>query len=93
MADYFTKPLQGALFIKMRDSIKNVNPQCLLGYASEDCRSVLDVTDTETHGANGGWIMVESKKEKQTAERAVSRVSADKNGSMSCVTGQQKSNV
>ena len=44
MADYFTKPLQGATFSKMRDAIMNSNPQCL-NYAHEDCRSVLNVSD------------------------------------------------
>jgi hypothetical protein len=29
MADYFTKPLQGTAFSKMRDAIMNSNPQCL----------------------------------------------------------------
>ena len=29
MADFFTMPLQGALFLKMRNEIMNVNPQCL----------------------------------------------------------------
>jgi hypothetical protein len=39
MADFFTKPLQGVLFLKLRNEIMNVNPQCI-DYGSEDCRSV-----------------------------------------------------
>jgi hypothetical protein len=43
MADFFTKPLQGALFNRMRgDVIMNANPQCI-DYAYEDCRSVLNM--------------------------------------------------
>ena len=37
VADFFKKPLQGALFVKMRNEIMNVNP--LINYGSEDCRS------------------------------------------------------
>ena len=41
-ADYFTKPLQGALFQKMRNFIMNVDPAT---DRSWDHRSVLDLTD------------------------------------------------
>jgi hypothetical protein len=42
-ADYFTKPLQGALFQKFRDQIMNINP---IATGSQDCRSVLRKPDT-----------------------------------------------
>jgi hypothetical protein len=46
MVDFFTKPLQGALFLKMRNQIMNANP--LIDYRSEDCRSVLNLKCLET---------------------------------------------
>jgi hypothetical protein len=42
VADYFTKPLQGALFTKLRNIIMNINPDHL-DYSLEDCRSVLNL--------------------------------------------------
>ena len=92
MADFFTKPLQGGLFIKMRDGIMNLNPQCV-SYANEDCRSVLNVVDghdnmIETSGTGNDWLAVKSKRTK-TNERMRSRVSAGKNGSVSRVNGQR----
>ena len=67
----------------MWDGIMNVNPQCL-DYADEDSRSVLNGQGamTETYGTDIGWMEVESKKVKKV-ERMKSRVSADKNGSVS----------
>ena len=71
-ADFFTKPLQGALFVKMRNKIMNVNP--LIDYGSEDCRSVLNLvsgdtveTDkgTDKHVMDDVWITVESKQERK----------------------------
>jgi hypothetical protein len=62
IADYFTKPLQGALFLKMRNEIMNVNPDHI-DYALEDCRSVLNMADgtsyemTNGHfDSDGGWV-------------------------------------
>ncbi len=92
MADFFTKPLQGSMFTKMRDGIMNVNPQCM-NYAYEDCRSVLNVAEGhykfgETSGTDNGWITVISKRAKQ-AKRLESRVSAGKNGNVSRMNGQR----
>jgi Reverse transcriptase (RNA-dependent DNA polymerase) len=42
VADYFTKPLQGALFRKMRNLIMNIDPAAASRW---DHRSVLDLTD------------------------------------------------
>ena len=63
-ADYFTKPLQGALFKKFRDQIMNLNPMTT---GSQDCRSVLrkpnmqDCLDLQhaddIHGTDKGWTM------------------------------------
>ena len=67
MADYFTKPLQGALFTKMRDEIMNVNPDHY-DYALEDCRSVLNINDGSSElddGQAGSWVTVMSKKTKR----------------------------
>ena len=62
IADYFTKPLQGALFLKLRNEIMNVNPGHT-DYALEDCRSVLNMADGTgyemTNGhfeSDGGWV-------------------------------------
>jgi hypothetical protein len=93
MADYFTKPLQGGMFTKMRDAIMNSNPQCLT-YAHEDCRSVLNVTDgqsgaSQTPGTDDGWITVLSKKKDIEAKRAMPRVSAGMKESVSCTNGQR----
>jgi len=42
VADYFTKPLQGALFKKFRDIIMNIDP---VMKSSQDRRSVLGIAD------------------------------------------------
>ena len=77
VADFFTKPLQGSQFIKLKDGIMNANPRCL-DYSLEDCRSVLNIAatnggQTECTGTDTGWIIVESKKAKQ-AKRIMSRM-------------------
>ena len=67
MADYFTKPLQGALFVKMRNEIMNVNPDDP-DYGLEDYRSVLnmtDWTDGQDDGQTEGWTIVGPKKTKR----------------------------
>ena len=46
VADFFTKPLQGSQFVKLRNAIMNLNPLCH-DYTSEDCRSVLNIIATE----------------------------------------------
>ncbi|KAI2491042.1 Reverse transcriptase (RNA-dependent DNA polymerase) [Fragilaria crotonensis] len=63
IADYFTKPLQGALFLKMRNEIMNINPDHV-NYALEDCRSVLNMADGNSYGmtnghfeSDGGWVI------------------------------------
>ena len=40
LADFFTKPLQGSLFLKFRDMIMNVDPS---GQNHPDHRSVLEI--------------------------------------------------
>ena len=61
MADYFTKPLQGALFRKLRDWIMGVAPidlpapRALPGKAS-DPRSVLRVRDPNTYYNDGQTV-------------------------------------
>ncbi|KAI2500335.1 Reverse transcriptase (RNA-dependent DNA polymerase) [Fragilaria crotonensis] len=66
IADYFTKPLQGTLFTKLRNEIMNVNPDHV-DYALEDCRSVLNLADgtswptTNVHVASDGWVMEKAK--------------------------------
>ena len=51
IADFFTKPLQGALFVKMRNAIMNVNP--LIDYGLEDCRIVLNLVSEDTVEMDG----------------------------------------
>ena len=51
MADFFTKPLQGAFFLKMRNEIMNLSPQ--IDYGSEDCRSVLNLISGNTVETDG----------------------------------------
>jgi hypothetical protein len=93
MADFFTKPLQGTSFTRMRDMIMNANPQCL-DYAHEDCRSVLnmnhgDSDEITTPGTDDGWITVKSKKKKDKTERTMSRVNAGKNESILYTNGMR----
>ena len=69
VADFFTKPLQGSQFTKLRNEIMNVNPHCL-DYSLEDCRSVLNIATTgggqaKDMGTENGWITVDSKKIKR----------------------------
>jgi hypothetical protein len=71
VADFFTKPLQGSQFIKLRDQIMNANPGCQ-DYTSKDCRSVLNLvaTDegqTESIVNDSEWTVVESKQDKRLA--------------------------
>jgi hypothetical protein len=61
----------------MRDKIMNVNPRCL-AYATEDCRSVLNIATTDDKQIDGagtetGWITVESKKVKRQAKQAMEK--------------------
>ena len=57
LADYFTKPLQGAQFKAFRDRIMNTNPRDAVG---EDYRSVLNIVEGE-HTTDGGWKRVQVK--------------------------------
>ena len=67
-ADYFTKPLQGALFKKFHEQIMNLNP---MATGSQDCRSVLRKPDTQDcqdlqhaddlHGTVEGWTVVHTR--------------------------------
>jgi Reverse transcriptase (RNA-dependent DNA polymerase) len=80
LADYFTKPLQGALFRKLRDELMNLDP----GYVSAlDRRSVLgihlgldevlaenQVTDSGEILDTGDWIKITHAK-RQRSSRAV----------------------
>ena len=73
VADFFSKPLQGSQFIKLRDQIMNINPSCQ-DYTSKDCRSVLnlvatDEDQTESIVNNSEWTVVESKQIKRLASR------------------------
>ena len=51
VGDFFTKPLQGAQFIKFRNEIMNVNPAIDDTAGLQDCRSVLNsiVTGVAVH--------------------------------------------
>jgi murein tripeptide amidase MpaA len=72
IADFFTKPLQGALFQKFRDQIMNINP---LPNGPQDCRSVLGKTDARvtpdanTDGEDDGWTVVRNKRKNQGLSR------------------------
>ena len=57
LADYFTKPLQGAQFRIFRDWIMNVNPD---EGPNQDYRSVLNIAEAEPW-SDGGWTKVASK--------------------------------
>jgi hypothetical protein len=69
VADFFTKPLQGALFYKMRDYIMNIDP--ISPYHSDN-GSVLEQDLTTGHGTGmdgsvrndieAGWILVKKRK-------------------------------
>jgi hypothetical protein len=101
MADFFTKPLQGALFKKMRDQIMNSNP--MIDYGSEDCRSVLNLISGDTVTAYGTvgtdintmsqstddvWITVESKRERK-AKRLESCLNTGKTRNVSRTNGKE----
>ena len=77
VADFFTKPLQGSQFVKLRNAMMNINPLCQ-DYTSEDCRSVLNMVATDEEqtsdtGTNSDWTVVKPKGERQD-KRMLSRV-------------------
>ena len=78
VADFFTKPLQGAAFATFRDFILNVDPA--VDHITEDHRSVLkDVkTNTKNEGKNegdeGDFVMVTRKLTHTTKREKNSRV-------------------
>ena len=86
IADYFTKPLQGALFTKLRNEIMNVNPDHV-DYALEDCRSVLNLADgtswptTNVHVASDGWVMEKVKPSKRMSHGSERSSSVMRTGS------------
>jgi hypothetical protein len=52
VADYFTKPLQGAIFLKFRNMIMNVDKVDPLTDSHKDQRSVLGSEDKSNHESN-----------------------------------------
>ena len=55
VADYFTKPLQGALFYKLRDQIMGVvEMETILGVEPINHRSVLESDQSETTNVGDG---------------------------------------
>ena len=62
IADYFTKPLQGALFRKLRDAILNIAPEDgPASMLSQDHRSVLGCSSTQpTKTTKRTWAEVAS---------------------------------
>jgi hypothetical protein len=58
VSDYFTKPLQGALFRKMRNLIMNIDPDATSRW---DHRSVMDGVEIDPLDR---WIPVTSKARK-----------------------------
>jgi hypothetical protein len=74
-ADYFTKPLQGALFMKFWDKIMNINSKAT---GSQDCRSVLRKPDkrdpwesqqTDDGRGTEGWNMVHKRRNRNIRNR------------------------
>jgi hypothetical protein len=87
IADYFTKPLQGASFTKLRNEIMNVNPDHV-DYALEDCRgSVLNLADgtswptTNDRVASDGWVMEKAKPSKRMSHGSEQPPSVMRTGS------------
>jgi len=86
IADYFTKPLQGALFTKLRNEIMNINPDHV-DYALEDCRSVLNLADgmswpiTDGHVGSDGWVMEKGKTSKRMSHGSEQSPSVLRTGS------------
>jgi hypothetical protein len=86
IANYFTKPLQGASFTKLRNEIMNVNPDHV-DYALEDCRSVLNLANgtswptTNGHVASDGWVMEMAKPSKRMSHGSEQSPSVMRTGS------------
>eukprot|EP00978_Attheya_sp_CCMP212_P042370 scaffold257021_cov47-Attheya_sp.AAC.1 len=53
VADYFTKPLRGALFKKFRDLIMNIDDVDPLTDSHKDQRSVLGIKGGSTQDSDG----------------------------------------
>jgi Reverse transcriptase (RNA-dependent DNA polymerase)/Zinc knuckle len=60
VADFFTKPLQGSLFRRLRDIVMNVDPEQPDQSATLDQRSVLDFNHAgdDISGDNDEWVTV-----------------------------------
>jgi hypothetical protein len=63
LADYFTKPLQGAAFKTFRDQIMNFNPEC---EPHQDYRSVLE-NELAAGQTDDGWTIVQPKSATESA--------------------------
>ena len=61
VADFFTKPLQGSLFKKLRDQVMNVDPGA---DSLQDRRSVLE-NRGDVHTTDGEWTVVHKQWRRQ----------------------------
>eukprot|EP00978_Attheya_sp_CCMP212_P006816 scaffold15877_cov31-Attheya_sp.AAC.1 len=86
--DYFTKPLQGALFKKFRDLIMNVDDVDPLTDSHKDQRSVLGIKGNPTQDSDGN---VDSVKDESVVEpRIVDGSIVAGKPKMSTITGKLK---
>ena len=71
VADFFTKPLQGALFRKFRDQIMNIDP--LTTTTGQNHRSVLEKDEidvsTSEPSADDGWNVVHGKRARTSVKK------------------------
>ena len=88
LADYFTKPLQGALFYKLRDRIMNIDPSS--EYHSSAHRSVLRNGENNEMGdvMHGACVSPSGSPEDASVHREAMRTT--RSGCMPCARHQQQ---
>lgn len=99
----FTKPLQRAQFLKFRNTIMNINPQCQDVFMEDCSRSVLIILLPELlgtvnceqtrnrHRTDTGWKAVTSNKQNIKSKCLPSHTSTAKTENSTCVNGMHNS--
>jgi Reverse transcriptase (RNA-dependent DNA polymerase) len=76
VADFFTKPLQGSLFRRLRDIVMNIDPDQPDTPVGQDQRSVLDSSHASDgiDGSDGNWTTVARRHRSAKSESAGNNV-------------------
>ena len=85
IADFLTKPLQGALFRKFRDRIMNVDPLTIAQWTgSQECVEKNDRSEsTDVPNADDGWTIVPGKRTRASVKKCDDTIINNKRVAMS----------